>query len=61
MLLFRAARPFADRAAISDRERQFIRDDTFFVDSGQTGTYALIEGPTGESVGAINYVSLNLR
>lgn len=59
MLLCRVARPFAARAAISGRERQFIPDDAFFVNSGQTCGSVLIERPTAKSIDAINYVSPN--
>jgi len=42
-LLYRAVRPFAAKAAISGRERQFVLDETFFVDSGRTGASVLID------------------
>jgi len=41
-LLYRVVRPFRAKAAIFGRERQFVPDETFFVDSEQTGTSVLI-------------------
>ena len=41
-LLYRVVQPFKASAAISGRERQFVPDETFFVDSGQTGASLLI-------------------
>lgn len=42
-LFYRVVRPFQARAAISGRERQFIPDETFYMDSGQTGATLLID------------------
>jgi hypothetical protein len=41
-LRYRVVRRFAARAAISGRERQFMPDETFSMDSGQTGVSVLI-------------------
>jgi hypothetical protein len=42
-LLYRVVRPFQANAAISSRERQFVPNETCFVDSGQTGATLLID------------------
>jgi hypothetical protein len=52
MLLYRVVRPFAASAAISGRERQFMPDETFSVDSGQTGVSVLINA--GEFLFAVD-------
>jgi hypothetical protein len=41
-LLYCVVRSFAARSAISGRERQFMPEETFSVDSGQTGASLLI-------------------
>jgi hypothetical protein len=42
-LLYRVVRPFQAKAAISGRERQFVPDETFSMDSGQEGAIMLID------------------
>jgi len=41
-LLYRVVRPFAAKAAISGRQREFVPGETFFVDSGQADESVLI-------------------